>query len=115
MSTVVETLPDAGGHFGEFGGMFVPETLMSPLQELAKEYEAAKDDPEFVSQFAEKAMDAAACIGCGACAAACPSASAMLFVSSKISHMALLPQGRPEAARRALNMVKTMDTCGFGN
>ena len=47
MSTVVETLPDAGGHFGEFGGMFVPETLMSPLQELAKEYEAAKVDPEF--------------------------------------------------------------------
>ncbi len=64
---------------------------------------------------AEKAMDAAACIGCGACVAACPSASAMLFVSGKVSQLALLPQGRPEAARRALNMVKTMDACGFGN
>ncbi len=66
-------------------------------------------------EIAEKAMDAAACIGCGACVAACPSASAMLFVSGKISQLALLPQGKPEAARRALNMVKTMDACGFGN
>ena len=64
---------------------------------------------------AEKAMDAAACIGCGACVAACPSASAMLFVSGKVSQLALLPQGKPEAARRALNMIKTMDACGFGN
>ena len=64
---------------------------------------------------AESSMDAAACIGCGACVAACPSASAMLFVSGKISQLALLPQGRPEAVRRALGMVRTMDTCGFGN
>ena len=64
---------------------------------------------------AEKAMDAAACIGCGACVAACPSASAMLFVSGKISQLALLPQGRSEAAKRALNMVRAMDACGFGN
>ena len=64
---------------------------------------------------ADKAMDAAACIGCGACVAACPSASAMLFVSAKISQLALLPQGRPEAAKRALAMVNTMDACGFGN
>ena len=66
-------------------------------------------------EVAEKAMDAAACIGCGACVAACPSASAMLFVSGKISQLALLPQGKPEAARRALSMVKTMDDGGFGN
>ena len=66
-------------------------------------------------EIAEKAMDAAACIGCGACVAACPSASAMLFVSGKISQLALLAQGRPEAAKRALNMVRAMDTCGFGN
>ena len=66
-------------------------------------------------EIAEKAMDAAACIGCGACVAACPSASAMLFVSGKISQLALLPQGKPEAARRALNMIRTMDGCGFGN
>ncbi len=64
---------------------------------------------------AEKAMDAAACIGCGACVAACPNASAMLFVSAKISQLALLPQGRPEAAQRAIDMVRTMDACGFGN
>ena len=64
---------------------------------------------------AEKAMDAAACIGCGACIASCPNASAMLFVSAKISHLALLPQGRPEAAIRARNMVSAMDTAGFGN
>ena len=64
---------------------------------------------------AELAMDAAACIGCGACVAACPNASAMLFVGAKISHLALLPQGRPEAARRALNMLKKMDELGFGN
>lgn len=64
---------------------------------------------------AEKAMDAAACIGCGACVAGCPNASAMLFVSAKISQLALLPQGRPEAAQRALKMVATMDAEGFGN
>ena len=66
-------------------------------------------------EVAEKAMDAAACIGCGACVASCPSASAMLFVSAKISQLALLPQGRPEAAARARDMVKKMDACGFGN
>ncbi|MBW2590547.1 MAG: succinate dehydrogenase/fumarate reductase iron-sulfur subunit [Deltaproteobacteria bacterium] len=66
-------------------------------------------------EIAEKAMDAAACIGCGACVAACPNASAMLFVSAKVSQLALLPQGRPEAARRALGMVRAMDMCGFGN
>jgi succinate dehydrogenase / fumarate reductase, iron-sulfur subunit len=64
---------------------------------------------------AELAMDAAQCIGCGACVAACPNASAMLFVSANISHLALLPQGRPEAARRALAMVRVMDQQGFGN
>jgi len=64
---------------------------------------------------AELAMDAAACIGCGACVAACPHAAAMLFVGAKISHLALLPQGRPEAAKRALSMLKRMDELGFGN
>jgi succinate dehydrogenase iron-sulfur subunit len=64
---------------------------------------------------AELAMDAAQCIGCGACVAACPNASAMLFTSAKVSQLALLPQGRPEAARRAINMVRTMDGQGFGN
>jgi len=64
---------------------------------------------------ADLSMDAAACIGCGACVAACPNASAMLFVSAKVSHMALLPQGKPEAARRALSMLKKMDALGFGN
>ena len=64
---------------------------------------------------AELAMDAAACIGCGACVAACPNASAMLFVGAKVSHLALLPQGKPEADRRATAMVREMDSLGFGN
>ncbi len=64
---------------------------------------------------AEKAMDAAACVGCGACVASCPNASAMLFVGAKVSQFALLPQGRPEAVSRVLNMLKTMDSLGFGN
>ena len=64
---------------------------------------------------AEKAMDAAACIGCGACVAACPNAAAMLFVAAKISHLALLPQGGPERAERVLNMRKQMDEEGFGH
>lgn len=64
---------------------------------------------------AEAAMDAAVCIGCGACVAACPNASAMLFVSAKISHFALLPQGLPERERRVLAMRKAMDAEGFGN
>jgi succinate dehydrogenase / fumarate reductase iron-sulfur subunit len=64
---------------------------------------------------ADKAMDAAACIGCGACVAACPNASAMLFVAAKVSHLGLLPQGKVEKEKRVLNMVQTMDNEGFGN
>jgi succinate dehydrogenase / fumarate reductase iron-sulfur subunit len=63
---------------------------------------------------ADKAMDAAACIGCGACVAACKNASAMLFVSAKVSHLNLLPQGKTEKDRRVLNMVTQMDAEGFG-
>ncbi|RXK87759.1 succinate dehydrogenase/fumarate reductase iron-sulfur subunit [Chlorobaculum sp. 24CR] len=63
---------------------------------------------------ADSAFDAAACIGCGACVAACPNASPMLFVGAKISHLALLPQGRIEAARRVQKMVAEMDALGFG-
>jgi len=64
---------------------------------------------------ADMAMDAAACIGCGACVASCPNASAMLFVSAKVSHLGLLPQGEVEAARRVRTMVEAMDKAGFGN
>lgn len=64
---------------------------------------------------ADLAMDAAACIGCGACVASCKNASAMLFVSAKISQLALLPQGEPEAASRVQSMVAKMDELGFGN
>jgi succinate dehydrogenase / fumarate reductase iron-sulfur subunit len=64
---------------------------------------------------ADKAMDAAACIGCGACAAACPNASAMLFVSAKVSHLSLLPQGQVERKERALAMINQMDEEGFGS
>ncbi len=78
---------------------------------------AAQDANSIVvsQEIAEKAMDAAACIGCGACVAACPNASAMLFTGAKISHLALLPQGKPEAARRVTYMLRTMDELGFGN
>ncbi len=64
---------------------------------------------------ADEAMDAASCIGCGACVAACKNGSAMLFVSAKVSQLALLPQGRVEASRRAKAMVSKMDELGFGN
>jgi succinate dehydrogenase / fumarate reductase iron-sulfur subunit len=64
---------------------------------------------------ADLAMDAAACIGCGACVAACKNASAMLFVAAKVSHLGLMPQGQPERDRRVLAMVNTMDALGFGN
>lgn len=63
---------------------------------------------------ADRAMDAAACIGCGACVAACKNASAMLFVSAKVSQFSLLPQGQPERHRRVLAMVEQMDNEGFG-
>lgn len=64
---------------------------------------------------AESAFDAAACIGCGACVASCKNASAMLFVAAKVSHLAHLPQGRPERKERVLRMVRQMDAEGFGN
>ncbi|MBA3466349.1 MAG: succinate dehydrogenase/fumarate reductase iron-sulfur subunit [Gemmatimonadaceae bacterium] len=63
----------------------------------------------------DDAMDSAACIGCGACAAACPNASASLFTAAKITHLGLLPQGQPERYRRALSMVGRMDLEGFGS
>jgi succinate dehydrogenase / fumarate reductase, iron-sulfur subunit len=64
---------------------------------------------------ADRAMEAAACIGCGACAAACPNSSAMLFVGAKVTHLSSLPQGQPERDRRVLAMVRQMDSEGFGN
>jgi succinate dehydrogenase / fumarate reductase iron-sulfur subunit len=64
---------------------------------------------------AEVAMDAAACIGCGACVAACKNASAMLFVAAKVSQFTMLPQGKVEARERVLKMVAKMDELGFGN
>ena len=60
-------------------------------------------------------MDAAACIACGACVAACPNASAMLFVAAKVSHLGLLPQGKVEEPRRVIRMVEQMDAEGFGS
>ena len=62
----------------------------------------------------DRSMDAAQCIGCGACVAACPNASAMLFTAAKVTHLGLLPQGEPERERRALAMVRQMDAEGFG-
>ena len=64
---------------------------------------------------AELAMDAAACIGCGACVASCPNASAMLFTSAKVGHLNVLPQGQVEAAKRVRSMVSQMEAEGFGH
>ncbi|MEM9446310.1 MAG: succinate dehydrogenase/fumarate reductase iron-sulfur subunit [Verrucomicrobiota bacterium] len=66
-------------------------------------------------EIADESMDAAACIGCGACVASCKNSSAMLFVSAKAAHLNLMPQGKAEKSRRVLNMVDTMDSEGFGN
>ncbi|MCG6967922.1 MAG: succinate dehydrogenase/fumarate reductase iron-sulfur subunit [Chromatiaceae bacterium] len=66
-------------------------------------------------QAADAAFEAAACIGCGACVAACPNGSAMLFTAAKVVQLAMLPQGRPERARRVIGMVEAMDDAGFGN
>jgi succinate dehydrogenase / fumarate reductase iron-sulfur subunit len=65
-------------------------------------------------EISSEAFDAAACIGCGACVAACPNAAAMLFTSAKVSHLAILPQGKSEAAKRVKRMVGQMDKEGFG-
>jgi succinate dehydrogenase / fumarate reductase iron-sulfur subunit len=64
---------------------------------------------------ADEAMDAAECVGCGACVAGCPNSAAMLFTGAKVSQLALLPQGKAEAAERVTNMVNAMKDCGFGN
>ncbi|MGF1530171.1 MAG: succinate dehydrogenase/fumarate reductase iron-sulfur subunit [Puniceicoccaceae bacterium] len=66
-------------------------------------------------EIADVAMDAAACIGCGACVAACPNGSAMLFTGAKVTHLNVLPQGKPEQSRRVVNMVQAMDENLFGN
>ena len=66
-------------------------------------------------QAADAAFEAAACIGCGACVAACPNGAAMLFTAAKVAQLAIMPQGRPERARRVIGMVEAMDDAGFGN
>jgi succinate dehydrogenase / fumarate reductase iron-sulfur subunit len=92
-----ERIIESGGYISVRTGS-APEANMMPIK---------KDK-------ADLAMDAAACIGCGACVAACPNASAMLFTAAKVSHLSLLPQGLPERRGRALAMVNTMDQQGFG-
>jgi len=96
--TAYEKILQAGG-FVSVGTGGVPDANAIPI---------TKDD-------AEESMDAAACIGCGACAATCKNGSAMLFVAARVSSLAKLPQGRVEAARRAKAMVAEMDALGFGN
>ncbi|MBX7148801.1 succinate dehydrogenase/fumarate reductase iron-sulfur subunit [bacterium] len=89
---------------------------------MAGGYTSAKTGPHpdanthlIPKDIADLAMDAATCIGCGACVGACPNASASLFTAAKVSQMALLPQGQAEAARRVVKMVERMDAEGFGN
>lgn len=93
-----DRIMEAGGYVSINTGA-APEANVIPVQRAA----------------AESAMDAASCIGCAACVAACPNASASLFTAAKISQYALLPQGRTEAARRVVRMVEAMDAEGFGN
>jgi succinate dehydrogenase / fumarate reductase iron-sulfur subunit len=94
----LDRIVQAGGFISARAGS-APEANSTPI---------AKHD-------ADLAMEAAACIGCGACAAACPNTSAMLFTAAKVSHLSLLPQGNPERVRRVLKMVQAMDAEGFGN
>ena len=96
--TAFERIMASGGYVSVNAGA-APEANSIPVN---------KDD-------AEEAMDAAACIGCGACVASCPNGAAMLFTSAKLSQFALLPQGHPERQRRVLSMLETMDNEGFGN
>ncbi|HEX9754921.1 MAG TPA: succinate dehydrogenase/fumarate reductase iron-sulfur subunit [Gemmatimonadales bacterium] len=95
--TAFDRIIQAGGYVGVSTGS-APEANAMPI---AKEV-------------VERAMDAAQCIGCGACVAACPNASAMLFTAAKVTHLGLLPQGQPERHRRALDMVRQMDLEEFG-
>ncbi len=96
--TAMDRIVEAGGYVSvSTGGVADANAILIP-----------KED-------ADTAMDAAECIGCGACVAACPNGSAMLFVSAKVGQLAKLPQGRPEAARRVCSMTETMLDEGFGN
>ncbi len=97
--TAFDEIIQAGGFITVRTGGTLPDANALPIPRAA----------------AEDAMDAASCIGCGACVAACKNASAMLFVAAKVSQFALLPQGRPEARERVQNMVAKMDELGFGN
>ena len=96
--TAFDRVIQAGGYISERSGS-APDANAVPISKV----------------IADQAMDAAACIGCGACAAACPNGSAMLFVSAKVTHLGMLPQGKPEKNRRVLGMVRQMDEEGFGN
>ncbi len=96
--TAIDRIVQAGGFISARAGS-APEANSVPVSKHA----------------ADRSMEAAACIGCGACAAACPNASAMLFASAKVSHLAFLPQGAPERTSRVLKMVRQMDAEGFGN
>ena len=93
-----DTIIQAGGYISVNTGA-PPDANATPIP---------KEDADY-------AMDAAACIGCGACVAACPNASAMLFTSAKTAHLNALPQGKPEKDERVLKMVRAMDEAGFGN
>ena len=103
-------------HFKD-GATITVEPFRSPAFPIIKDLvvdRSASDNILIPHDKAEESMDAAACVGCGACVATCKNGSAMLFVSARLSSLALLPQGRPEAARRARNMVAKMEELGFG-
>jgi succinate dehydrogenase / fumarate reductase iron-sulfur subunit len=96
--SALDSIIQAGGYISvHTGGVSDANTILIPKKD------------------AETAMDAAECIGCGACIAACPNGSAMLFTAAKVTHLAMLPQGRPEAKKRVCMMTEEMLTKGFGN
>jgi len=96
--SALDHIIEAGGYISARAGS-APEANSLPIAKPA----------------ADLSMEAAACIGCGACVAACPNSSAMLFVAAKVSHLGLLPQGQAERHKRVISMVRKMDELGFGN
>ena len=92
--------------------IFLPDSLVNAAARSGRPEANTTPVPK---DYADRAFDAATCIGCGACVAACPNASAMLFTAAKVGHLGLLPHGQPERWRRVRNMVASHDAEGFGH
>ena len=115
MATSSSSSPTVPNLFRSSRISFPTAPLSTPSSRLAASSPCAANAIPVPKDEADLAMDAAQCIGCGACVAACKNASAMLFVSAKVGHLGLLPQGQAERDSRVLAMVSKMDELGFGN